>query len=235
MKRALLVLSLLAAAPAFGQEWKEIDCSKLERKIEGEPKYRTKTQGYALFVLDAEGKFLVWFVTDGDDLYVANKKIECVKKATSDSVMRTWKIGDMPVPGTSIVHTNLEVRTRLDDNPFISFSMKWAGKDTVYAGNDMTSQTDRTRWGKSPAEAPVLRPCPLGPLEFSFCSPTTLKTGEATTLVLGAGHRGSGLNAFSQVNDEFFEAGKDRIFATLIAKDDKGEEVKVKAEITEHC
>jgi hypothetical protein len=141
----------------------------------------------------------------------------------------------MPVPGTSIVHTNLALWTRHDDNPFVQFSMKWAGKDTVYAGNDMTSHDDRTRWGKSPIEAPVLRPCPLGPLEFSFCAPTTLRTGEEKTLILGAGHRGSGLNAFSQVNDEFLVAGKDRIFVTLVARDKKGEEVKVRAEITEHC
>ncbi len=239
MKRVLLALALFGAAPALGQEWKDIDCSKLERKIENEPEYKTKDPGYALFVLDAEGKFLVWVVRDGDDLYVANKKTACekVKDESSSEVTRTWKIGNMPVPGTSIVHTDLELWTRRPDNPFIQFSMKWAGKDTVYAGNDMTSATDRTRtrWGKSAADAPVFRPCPLGRLEFAFFTPTTLKTGEARKVVLGAGHRGSGLNAFSLVNDEFLEAGKDRIFVTLIAKDAKGEEVKVRSEITEHC
>jgi hypothetical protein len=229
MKRIVLALALLGAAPAFGDEWKDIDYSKLERKIENEPKYATKDPGYALFVLDPEGKFLVWFVMDGDDLYVANKKIPMKKEPS----FKTWDIGTMKVPGTEVAHTELLLR-RYNDETGIRFSMKWAGKDKVYAGIDPDGGP-RTPWGKSPGEAPVLRPCPLGPLEFVFSGKTTLKTGEATKIYLMAGHKGSDEKSFSCVHDVYLQAGKDRIFVTLVAKDTKGAEVKVKTEIKGHC
>src|SRR5882672_94210 len=129
MKRVFVALALLGAAPAFGSEWKEIDYSKVDRKIENEPGYKTKEPGYALFVLDAEGKFPVWFVLDGDDLYVANKRVEAKKEKGSTS----WAIGTMAVPATGIAHTDLLIR-RYNDEAGIRFSMKWAGKERVYSG-----------------------------------------------------------------------------------------------------
>ncbi len=232
MKRAVLALALLGAAPAFGQEWKDVDCSRLERKIENEPKYKTEKPGYALFLLDAEGKFPVWFVLDGDDLYVANKKFESKKEDGRKT--RTWALGEIAVPGTKIVHTELHLGVYEGSESEIRFSMKWAGTIKVYAGDDLTTG-GCTKWGSSPKTAPVLRPCPLGPLELVFGRKPELKTGEAHKVYLEAGHKGSGPEAFSDVNDEYLEAGKDRIFVTLIGKDAKGNEVKVRTEIKEHC
>jgi hypothetical protein len=230
-RRIAFAVALLSTLPAFGQEWKEVDYAKLERKIENEPKYATKEPRYAGFLLDTEGKFLVWVVRDGDDIYVQNKKYTSTKETGQD--YKTWNVGSIKVPGTEIVHTDVEFwkRDRSDD---LHFHMKWAGKVEVYGGQD-PEKGGSTAWGTSPKDAPILRPSPLGELELVSSGAVSLKPGEDTRVCLMAGHTGSRADTFCPISDTYLEAGQDRVFATLIAKDKKGEKIEVKTEITGHC
>jgi hypothetical protein len=229
-RRIAFAFVLLSTLPAFGQEWKEVDYAKLERKIENEPKYKTADPKYAGFLLDTEGKFLVWAVRDGDDMYFQNKKYAGSKEQGQD--YRTWALGSLKVPGTEIEHTELGFWQR-DQRPEVHFNMKWAGKVMVYGARDPASG-NAMLWGSSPKDAPILRPSPLGELEL-VSGAITLKAGEDTRIALMAGHTGSRADTFCPISDTYLEAGKDRIFATLIARDKKGEKIEVKTEITGHC
>jgi hypothetical protein len=59
--------------------------------------------------------------------------------------------------------------------------------------------------------------------------------GEATSISLVVGNKGSGPDTLCPVSETFLQAGKDRIFATVIAKDASGKEVRARTEIKGHC
>ena len=61
----LLYRVLLVAGPARG-----VDYDKIDRRLVREPAYRTKSPKYALLLFGPEARRRVWFVLDGEVLYV---------------------------------------------------------------------------------------------------------------------------------------------------------------------
>ena len=64
MIRPLAVLLMLSAA-----SW-SADLSKIDRSIAKAPRYSAATQYYALLVLGDDANYRVWFVLDGNTLYL---------------------------------------------------------------------------------------------------------------------------------------------------------------------
>lgn len=225
----------------------EVDYAKIERKIAREPKYVAEPR-YALFVFDAAGKFKVWAVLDkskpdspvydvlyfdrtGDgDLTDPGDRVELAKADRWGG--RSFSLGNLEVPGTSVVHKDLRFSMR---DQRIYFSMLWAGKESI-AGGWGGAQGSGTAFAKSPDAAPVLRPTAEGALAFAWVDPKiALKRTEETRIYLVAGNRGSGPDTLCAVSDNFLVPGKDRIFMTVVGKDADGKEVRSRHEIKNHC
>jgi hypothetical protein len=246
--RALpVVLALGVAAADEPKGYVEVDYSKLERKIAKEPKYVAEPL-YALFILDDPGKFRVWAVLDKskkdldvyDVLYVdgngngdLTEKDERFEGKRDSQGGVEFVVGRVEVPGTGIAHRNFTLGT-VPSCKGVWFELWWENKDQMCGGHGPAGY-DNTSWGKTPEKAPVFRPTPHGPLSFAIWGDGKLALGRATRLSLLAGNKGSGPDTLCPVRDTFLVAGKDRIFATVIAKDAAGKEVKLRNEITEHC
>ena len=109
------------------------------------------------------------------------------------------------------------------------------GKEKVSGGSAQTG-LDSTIWSATVAKAPVLRPTAEGPLSFAiWAGPKipVLKIGGATRISFMVGNSGSGPDTLCYLDDEFLTPGKDRIFATVIAKDRRGRTVEARSEIKE--
>jgi hypothetical protein len=260
MRRAWILVALAALlGSARGDEktktaYVEIDYSTLEKKIAKEPAYVAQPL-YALFVLDDAGKFRAWAVLDkskkdlayydvlyfdknGDgDLTAPGKRFTSKYDESQKAYGMALEIvvGDVPVPGTDVVHKNFRVSTVMKAG-WKGFwtGLDWAGKGEVSGGYGACGY-DLTVWSESAAKAPVLRFSPNGPLSFGIWGDGKLGLGGATRVSLIVGNKGSGPDTLSVVDDNFLTPGKDRIFATVIAKDANGKEVRAKTEIKGHC
>jgi hypothetical protein len=117
----------------------------------------------------------------------------------------------------------------------IWFSMLWRGSEKVSGGSAKTG-LDCTIWSPTVSKAPILRPTPEGPLAFAiFARPKTpvLRIGGETRISFMVGNRGSGPDTLCYLSDQFLIPGKDRIFATVIAKDREGRIIETRSEIKE--
>lgn len=252
--RHVLVLAL-AASLAAADDFVEVDYGKVGRTIAKEPRYVSAPR-YALFVLDPAGRFRVWAVADrskeakhfdilymdldGDgDLTEAGERFEgrADPKLAAAGMEMSIRVGDIPVPGTKIVHTTFLVSTSpKEGRTGFWFRMHWDGKTEVSGGYAPVG-IDTTEWGTSAANAPILRPTPLGPLSFAIWGSETceLKIGGETHVSLVAGSLGSGPDTLSAVDESFLDLAKDEILATVIGKDKDGREVRTTTRIKGHC
>jgi len=180
---APLLAQVLAQPGATPEPYVEVDCQKLERRIGKEPAYVAEPR-YALFVLDLAGRNRTWAVTDkstrdapfhdvlyldldadGDltgpgERFVGQRD---PNKAPAGLEM-SFRIPELRVPGTALVHKSFLLSTSpKKDRSGFWFRMQWNGRHEVSGGYDATG-IDTTAWATSAAKAPVLRPCPLGPL-----------------------------------------------------------------------
>jgi hypothetical protein len=233
----------------------EIDYGKVERHISREPRYVAEPR-YAYFILDPEGKFRVWAVLDKSkadspyyDVIYFDKNgngdlTEPGERFTGRYDPETKnlyiRIGDIPVPGTALVHTDAKfITAEAHGYKGTWFSMKWNGGTEVSGGYRAFGYEQLTDYSASPQTAPILRPTPLGRLEFAvFERDVTLeigKTSKAMTVQVGIGSPGSGPDTLCVADEHFLIPGKDTIVATLIAHDANGHEVRVRNELRRHC
>jgi hypothetical protein len=264
MRRILCLLTLAfglirtAAAPADDKpaapktpEFVEVDYAKIDRHIAKEPKYNASPR-YALFIFDPKGEFRVWAVldkskTDGphyDVLYFdtnGNGDLTEAGERFTGAYDETAKnlcipVGKLAVPHTKLVHTDLKFLT-VERHGYKGFwfSMKWNGTDSVDGGYAPFSSEENTIYATSARKAPVLWPTILGPLGFLATDKLVLPIGGAKDVQFIAGNPGSGPDTLCAVHEHFLIPGKDRIVATLIAKDAAGQEVRARTEIKKHC
>jgi hypothetical protein len=59
--------------------------------------------------------------------------------------------------------------------------------------------------------------------------------GEEGKVTLNVGTPGWGPSTFSVVDESFLDLEKDKLLATIIAKDANGKEVKERFQLKEHC
>jgi len=97
------------------------DLAKIEREIDKEPAYQTKSPKYCLLVFGLDAKSRAWLVQDGDTLYVdrngngdlteAGKSVKI--KQNTDSY-RAFEAGEIKID--SLTHTGLSV-TQMKASP----------------------------------------------------------------------------------------------------------------------
>jgi len=252
----LTALMTHTSAVTAAEPFVEVDFSTIKRSIAKEPKYIAQPR-YALFVLDPAGKFQVWAVFDkskaelpyydvlyfdrngNGDLTDSGERFvgKYDKSLAAAGMAMTIRVGKVPVPGTKLVHTDLLFCTiPKTDRKGFWFRMKWNGEQEVSGGYG-TVGIDTTVFASSAKAAPILRPTPLGPLSFAFwmSDPVVLPIGKATAVNLVIGSKGSGPDTLCSLSEHFLIPGKDLIVATLIAKDQKGNELRTRNEIKQHC
>lgn len=143
------------------------------------------------------------------------------------------------MPGTDLVHTNLEISTVPKKGRHgVWFHMKWNGQEEISGGCDLIG-SESTTWSPTPKAAPVLRPTVHGPFSFGIytwgAKDAVLTIGRADRVYFLVGNRGSGTDTFCAVSENFLVPGKDYLVATLIAKDKDGKEVTTRNDIKAHC
>lgn len=266
----IIHMMILATLLLLGQEpHVEIDYSKIERRIAKEPTYAS-TPEYALFILDPKGEFRAWAVLDRsrkgldwpDVLYfdlngngdLTETRERFVQAPINPEMFDAaggfgWvdiPVGDIPVPGTSLKHTQAKIYMHVARGcaPTIRFFLKWDGQVGMAAGwatrsffKDDTSVS--TPWGNSPATAPVFRPTIHGPIAFGYylAGPdgAELKIGGTTEVRLVAGPRGSNADALAALPETWIDLARDRIVLTLQTKRPDGSEVREQSQVQGHC
>ena len=239
------------------QDFVDVDAAKLDRAIAKEPAYVAEPR-YALFIFDPAGKFRVWCVLDkskkdlgaydvvyfdrngNGDLTEAGEKFTGKFDESEDAVARGLaidvRLGDLPVPGSDLVHTDLRIATvPKKDRKGVWFQMKYGGKVEVSGGNGPSGGIDTTVYGATPKEAPVLRPTILGPMAFALWCGDELEIGGSAHLSLLVGNAGSGRDTLMSLSEDFLDLKTETIRATLVATDVDGKEVRVPCEIKRHC
>ncbi|HKS16618.1 MAG TPA: hypothetical protein VJU16_04845 [Planctomycetota bacterium] len=232
-------LTLLAAflslqEPAF-------DFGRIERKIKSEPKFEMAPR-YALLMLGDEGKIRMWMAMDvsvGDDIVYIDRDGDgalgeegerfVAKKDRWGNVAAT--IGKVEFPEQKFVLEGLEVYTRQfgEARPALRVSFRLNGKVYVHGGQP------GLEWGDSPLKAPILHADPFGTLTFRSTGPAELQIDQEETVTLAVGNWGSGPNTFCTVDENFLDLDKDKLFVTVIAKDSKGNDLKARFQLKEHC
>ncbi len=258
--RALLVSFVfvlpLVAQTAADPGYVEVDYTKVERRLAKEPKYVAQPR-YALFVFDLAGKHRVCMVADkstadaryydvlhvdldGDgDLTEVGERFSGKldeSKAPAGMAMAI-RVGDVRVPGTELVHTKFLLSTSpKEGRTGFWFRMSWAGKHEMSGGYGPTG-LDTTTWGSSPANAPIFRPCPVGPLRFGTWGDAAIElpSGGDVHLNVIAGNAGAGPNTLAVVDENFLNLERDELTVTVLAKDAKGEPVHATTRIKKHC
>jgi hypothetical protein len=134
MTRATLLTAicclLLCEAPAMA-----VDLTKIERRIEKEPKYTNKPR-YCLLVFGPEAKTRVWLVRDGKTLYVDNNGNSDLTEKGEKLELRTdpdregfveCDVGDIVERDGKTKHLKLRVGSwDSDDHWYVSVEMAFA-------------------------------------------------------------------------------------------------------------
>lgn len=261
MRSTLLTVSLLSGLPLFAQapapaRYVEVDYSKVERRLAKEPTYIAQPL-YAMFVLDLAGAYRVVAVADKSapeapfydvlyldldadgDLTEPGERFAGVRdpKYAAAGLEMAFRIGQIPVPGTALVHKKFLLSTApKKDRSGFWFQMLWDGQREMSGGYGLLGM-NTTAWSQSLAKAPILRPCPLGPLHFASWGddPIELKPGGETHVNVIAGNIGSGPDTLCVVDENFLDLQRDELTVTVIAKDKKGETVTESSRIKKHC
>lgn len=218
-----------------------IDFGKIERKLKSEPKYEMAPK-YAMLMVGSEGKIRMWMAIDvqvGDDVVYIDRDADGVlgeegerfvaRKDKYGNLLAT--IGKIEFPDQKIVLEDLVVHTRqarqLRSSLHVSFRMN--GKVSVFGG------WNGLEWGDSPLKAPFFHSDPFGTLSFRSTGPAELKIDQEENVTLNVGNPGSDPNSFCIVDENFLDPEKDKLFVTLLAKDSKGNELKARFQLKEHC
>lgn len=260
MRSLMIPLGCLLAATAAPAQvdpaYREVDSAKLEHRLAKHPEWVAAPR-FALFVFDLAGTHRVWAVADkssddaeyydvlyldldGDgDLTRAEERFagKVNPKAAAAGMAMAIRVGDVPVPGTDLVHKDFLVSTspKAGRGGFW-FRMKWNGEKEMSGGYGLVG-IDTTVWGEAPTTAPVFRPCPYAPLHFATWGEArlTLKAGGQAHLNVIAGNRGSGPNTLAVVDEHFLDLTFEELTVTVIAQDKQGERVSMTSRIRAHC
>jgi hypothetical protein len=256
-------LPLFAQAPAqvsaevrASARYVEVDYSKVERSLQKEPTYVAQPL-YAMFVLDLAGAYRVTAVVDktapnapfydvlyldldadGDITKPGEKFLGVRDKGHADAGLEmSFRIAQIAVPGTDLVHKKFLMSTApKKDRSGFWFQMLWYGKQEMSGGYGQLGM-NTTAWSPTLAKAPILRPCPLGPLHFATWGDAEieLKPGAAARVNVIAGIAGSGPDSLCVVDEKFIDLARDELTVTVICKDRNGETVTETSRIKQHC
>jgi hypothetical protein len=228
-----LVVALLSRQDGF-------DFSRVDRTIKSEPKY-DNTPKYALLLLGSEGKVRLWMALDkvvGDDVVYIDRdgdgqlgedgeRFVAAKDEWNNVVARIGKI-EFPAEKLTLEDVRVQTQSPHVARPSLDVSFRLNGKVSVYAGQS-------AEWAAAPEKAPILHADPFGLLSFLYTGEKEMALGEEGKVTLNVGTPGWGPSTFSVVDESFLDLEKDKLLATIIAKDANGKEVKERFRLKEHC
>jgi hypothetical protein len=175
------------------------DLTKIDRRIAREPTYRTKTPKYCLVVFGAEAKTRVWFVRDGNELYVdRNGNGDLTEPgnrltATSKGAWLKYSVGEIAGPGGTTWNLDVSLRRRPEEDQRIIFVLDRERRQ--YVGFDDEAPF---HWADRPADAPIIHVD--GPLEFRlYGDPPRFVPGQTTILDVAIGTPGVGKGSFAAI------------------------------------
>jgi hypothetical protein len=242
MRISLLLALLVLQDPSIKAA--DSDYSKVDRSIGSQPKYVAEAK-YAMLLL-GDGKARVWmaldksapdagkydvlyFDRDGDGNLGQEGERVVATKQTNGLVM---SVGKVELQEQKITLDEFRIAFYENTSESMSISFRMNGKVKVYGPY---GSKRNFKFGNSPENAPILHADPWGTLSFHHAHPSELKRRESTTFMLYVGTRGSGASTFMAVDEDFLDLDKDKIFATVIAKDGKGNEVRTRHQLKDHC
>ncbi len=123
-----------------------------DRSIPAEPHYATPNQMYCLLVFGPEAKTRVWFVRDGESVYIhasPDGKAPAEWRQVGPSADGPYKFGDVWADGGKVRYTELTYATGpLNRKIFVKVGGQWqeAGRD----------RGGKLAFGASPAKAPII-------------------------------------------------------------------------------
>lgn len=253
----LTCLPLAAQEPApESARYVEVDYRKVERRI-GKPPAALVDPRYALLVLDLAGTNRCWAVTDRSakdapfhdvlyldldsdgDLTEPGERFAGQHKPDGKAagLEMAFRIPELRVPGTDLVHKDFLLSTApKQDRTGFWFRLRWNGRHELSGGYGPLGM-NTTAWGDSPANAPILRPCPFGVLRFATWGDQRLSgiAGSAIHVNVIVGNPGSGPDTMMVVDEHFLDLKKDELTVTVIARDAAGKEVRETSRIAAHC
>ena len=253
---ALAAVGLVASARPPPPAPSDPDLAKIERRIAKEPKYVAAPR-YALFVLDEPADFRCWAVFDKstpdapfyDVLYFdrngngdltepgerfVGKRDPALIPAGLEMLV---KVGDVPVPGTALVHRGLRFSTSPKEGRVgFWFDMKWNG-GTEVSGTYGPAGIDTAEFADAAGKAAIIHPDPNGTLAFGLYGqkPVQLEIGGESHVAVLVGNPGLGKDALAVVDENFLDLKRDELLATVVAKDAAGKEVTTTTRIRGHC
>jgi hypothetical protein len=225
-----------------------VDFSKIDRKIASEPKY-VATPKYALLLLGPEGKTKIWMALDKSRADVKDYDVayfdrdgdgnlgeegERVAGTTDEHGRIVFDIGNVEAPESKLVLENVQVATYPKEaKPMTFVTFKANGKVKMYGGYGPGNTY--LEFGDSTDKAPLVHADPFGTLSFFHEGPAEMEIGKHTTVMAFVGNRGSGAATFFAVDEHFLDLEMDKIIVTVIAKDAKGQEIRGRGQLKEHC
>ncbi len=197
-------MRLLACLLVAGTVAHAADLSKIDRKIAAAPKFTTETQLFALLVLGPEAGTKVWFVADGESLFVdrnGNGDLTDdggpLRATTSQEsgfvpVSRSWSVGTL-APRYATVEVTVSLldpkwrpdpkasnRDHMERFMAAAATIPHVNLSSIHVRIDgKRQQFGHAMFRTSPEEAPVFHidgPLTLGLVESIL--PTTLERGE---------------------------------------------------------
>jgi len=239
--------ALTMIAVFLGFQDAAFDFGKIERKIKSEPKYEAGPR-YAMLAVGADAKIRMWMamdVTVGDDVVYIDRDLDgnlgeegerfVTKKDPWGNVIAT--IGKIEFPDEKTTLEDFVVTTRFSNHknhqpPVVHVRFRLNGKVTVSGGQGPSGSSE---WGTSTEKAPILYANPFGPLSFLHTGSKEMTIGAESNVTLNVGTWGEGPSTFCIVDEKFLDLDKDKLIVTLIAKDSKGNEVRKRFQLRDHC
>ena len=236
----LPVLVLSAADP--------VDLSKVERKIDKQPKYVSDAPLFGLAVFGPAAKSKVWMVLDKsaedaeayDVLYadlngngsLAEASEKIVTDGSSSRIKFTLPDFKDAISGQTHTGFTLTVSSRSPATHMIS--VLWDGKQKIGGGYPADPDGGYLRFAKSIDDAPIVWFNGDGPMQFQRWYSSEFEIGGASDLKVFLGQKGVGNSSFCAFQRHVLP-DDEPVLATLIYEDNKGEQHEVQYELKERC
>lgn len=243
---SLVAIVPFLASPSDAADDAAIPFDQLDRSIIAEPEYVCDQPLYGLYVLDARHRTKVWTVLDKssaeadsyDVVYIdidANGKLTDAGERLTANDGNSFTIAEFTDPNTGDTHTNLKLRISKESN--VMFGLDWKGKHRV-AGGYAIKPGPYTRFGKTPAEAPIVKLVGEGAFAFqTWMAPDELtidSDARDNDVKFFVGHQGLGDHTFAAMMHPFLPEDV-ALEATLVYTSKSGEQKKLKSVLKDRC
>jgi hypothetical protein len=233
---------------ALGRAGDGPDLRQVDRRAPKEPAYNSTQPLCGLLVFGPEAKARIWMVLDRsrpdagpyDVLYadldadggLTGPAERLVGRVEGNSVR--FRLPDLKDPATGAVHTNFTARVTGGDNPTVMVSLAWRGGRKMGGGYPQDPEDGYLRFGKAPADAPVMWANGDGPFRFQRWYGGRLPIGGEEDFKVFVGQRGAGPDSFWAFQEHFLPESEG-VQATLVYRDAEEKERRLTCLLKERC